>query len=391
MSLENYQQASFRGIPFLIGSLDTEGGRKDITHEYPNSDRRLNEDLGLLNKTFTIRGLVKTLDDFTSRDRLIEALERGGAGELVHPTFGAITVAAKPYTVSENTTEIGIARFSMVFERTQSPIFPAQTSVKTSLIKSETDTAIDGVTTDLTDTFKVTSTSNYNAGLAKLNEIGAKFADIGSTVTAVTSNINSFTATVSSFVDNATANIFAPALLADSIKDMFLEFDTLAPDIKDQFNLASQFFQFGSNDATIPTTTVARQEKADNQLILNTGIRGEALALAINNAANISYGNENELEEIRVAIEDEYQDLIENTNLSNDTIDALTQARNSLRILFDNLSITVPMVSTVSTNTIPMSILSYQYYGSTDNTEDLIALNSAIDVSFIEGEVQILT
>ena len=136
MSLENYQQASFRGIPFLIGSLDTEGGRKDITHEYPNSDRRLNEDLGLLNKTFTIRGLVKTLDDFTSRDRLIEALEWGGAGELVHPTFGAITVAAKPYTVSENTTEIGIARFSMVFERTQSPIFPAQTSVKTSLIKS---------------------------------------------------------------------------------------------------------------------------------------------------------------------------------------------------------------------------------------------------------------
>ncbi len=393
MSLDNYQSASFRGIPFLVGDLDTGGGRKDITHEYPNSDRRTNEDLGLLQKTFTIRGLVQTQDDFTDRDRLIEALEQNGAGELIHPTFGTLQVSAKPYSLSETIREVGIARFTMIFERTQSPVFPRQTSVKPSLIKSQADTVIDGVTIDVTDTFEVAtnSTSNYNAALIKLQGIGNRFNIIGQTVTAVTSTINSFTATVTSFVNGITANIFAPAQLADSIKDIFLQFDTLAPNIKDQFELAKQLFDFGSNDSVVSTTTVARQQRADNQQILNDAMSCQALALAYNNAANIPYSNELEINEVRQSLEDEYQRLIEDTNLSNNTINDLTELRNSSRLFFEDIEITVPKIRNINTNTIPMSMLAYQYYGSTDNAEDLIELNNTIDVSFISGEVQILT
>lgn len=393
MSLDNYQTASFRGISFLIGDLDTSGGRKKITHEYPNSDRRTHEDLGLLDKIFNIRGLVKTDQDFTAKDRLIDALEQEGSGELVHPTFGTVNVSALPYTVSERTREVGIARFVMIFEVTQTPVFPRQTSVKPSLIKSQSDIVIGGVTIDIEDVFEVAtnSTSNYNAALAKLREIGDSFNIIGQTVTAVTSTINSFTASVTSFVNGITANIFAPAQLADSIKDMFLEFDQLAPNIEDQFALAKQLFNFGGNDPVVETTTVARQQRADNQLILNSGISCNALALAYNNAANIPYSNELELSETRQSLEDEYQRLISDTNLSNTTINDLTDLRTSATLLFDDINITVPKIRNINTNSIPMSMLAYQYYGNTDNTDALIELNSTIDVSFVEREVQILT
>ena len=393
MSLEKYQQASFRGVPFLVGDLDTSGGRKSVTHEFPNTDRRSVEDLGLLNDTFNISGRVITKDDFTARDRLKGALTQPGAGELVHPTFGTLTVFAKSYSLSERTSNIGVARFTMVFEETQDQIFPTESSVKPSLIKSQSDDALNGVETDLGDTFEVdtASTSNYNAALSKLQDIGSQFNEIGQLTSAVTADISSFTATVTTFTDGITQNIFAPATLASTINDMFIQFDTLAPSAAGQLDLAKQLFNFGSDDPPVEATTVLRQQKADNQLILNNTISASALALAYNNSASIDYGNELEVNEARQAIEEEYQRLTEDTNLSNDTIDLLTELRNSSRLFFEDISITVSKVRPVNTNTIPMSILAFHYYGSTDNTEELITLNDTKDVSFVNGEVQILT
>ena len=56
--LENLNVASFRGARFLIKSHSTSGGRKTVNHEYPNSDRRFVEDLGELQETFSIQGII---------------------------------------------------------------------------------------------------------------------------------------------------------------------------------------------------------------------------------------------------------------------------------------------------------------------------------------------
>ena len=393
MSLDNYQTASFRGVPFLIGTLDTGGGRKKIKHEYPNSDRRTFEDMGLLGDTFNIVGKVKTSTDFTIRDRLKAALDQSGPGELVHPTFGTFTVDALPYGLSESTSFVGEARFTMIFERSEADIFPTQTTVKTSLIKSQSDAVLASVETDVEEEFSVLANikSNYQSAQAKLQEIGSEFTQIGRAVSSVTSVISSFTATVTTFVNGIVSNIFAPALLADSITDMFLEFDTLAPDALGQFELAKQLFGFGSTDPIIEPTTVAREQKSNNQIILNSTIRANAIALAYNNAANIDYANELEVLEVQQALEDEYQSLIIDSGLSGDTLEALQELRNSSRLFFDDISISVAKISNITVNPIPMSILSYQYYGSTDNTEELINLNDIRDVSIVSGAVQILT
>jgi prophage DNA circulation protein len=393
MILDNLQQGSYRGVPFLIGDVTTDEGRKTVTHEYPNTDRREVEDLGLLQGIFSITGLVKTQEDFKLRDRLREALNAPGSGELVHPFFGTVTVTAKPFSLTENTRELGIARFTMTFEVSQDPIFPAQTSVKTSLIKSLSDILLGSINSDIVDTFNVAraSVTNYKAALVKLQSIGDKFSSIGRSVSAVTGNISSFSATVTSFTSGITSNIFSPSALADSISDTFLQFDTLGADVKSQFNLAKQLFGFGDDDPIIETTTVARQEKADNQLILNSAMRASAIALAYNNAANITYENELELLEVRQSLEDEYKAITEDTNLSGDTLDALQELRNVSREFFEDVSVTVSKIRNITVNTIPMSILAYDYYGNTDNTEALIELNDTRDVSFVSGSLQILT
>jgi prophage DNA circulation protein len=391
MSLEKYQQGSFRGAPFLIGDLDTSGGRKSVTHEFPGSDKRSVEDLGLLNDTFTISGLVKTDQDFTARDRLKAALSQEGSGALVHPTFGSLTAFAKSFTISERTGEIGIARLSMTFEVTQDRIFPAESAVKPSLIKNESDAAIDSIETDFSETFKASNPSNYDAAVDKLQAVGDKFNSISRRVSAISGDISEFTATVTTFVDGITQNITAPATLASSMKNMFIQLDQLAPSVVEQFSLAKQLFDFGGSDPVVEPNTFYRQERAENQNIINSNVSASALSLAYNNAANIDYGNELELQSVKEDLEEEYLRLIDDSNLSNDTIDQLTSLRNNVRLLFDDISVSVPKIRTIETATLPMSIISFQYYGTTDETDNLINLNSTLDVSYVSGSVDILT
>jgi prophage DNA circulation protein len=393
MSLESLNTASFRGVEFLTGDSTTEGGRKSITHEYPNSDRRFVEDMGLLQDVFSLTGIVSTQFGFEDRDNLKLALREEGPGELVHPYYGIVTVSAKPFTVTETLRELNVARFTMTFEQTDDSVSPTETSVKTSLIQSQASEVIASVADDITEDFSVLASlkSNYAAALAKLQEIGDTFTAIGKAVSAVTSFISTFAATVTSFVNGIVANILAPAQLADSITDMFLQFDTLAPDALAQFELAKQLFGFGSDDPIIEPTTVAQEQKADNQNLLNSAIRGNALAQAYNSAGNIDYGNELEVEEIRQALEEEYQDLVADTVLSENTLAVLQELRNTSRQFFDEISINVAKISTIDVSPIPMSILSYQYYASTDNTEKLIELNDTRDVSIVSGSVNILT
>ena len=76
--LNQTQAASFKGAKFLLKDDRTEGGRKTVTHEYPNRDTREVEDLGKLQKRFSITGIIHDGKDggyFSRRDALISALE----------------------------------------------------------------------------------------------------------------------------------------------------------------------------------------------------------------------------------------------------------------------------------------------------------------------------
>ena len=121
---DELQSASFKGVSFLVESTTTNAGRKTVTHEYPNTNIRFVEDLGESQEVYQITGIITGTDYIQNRDALIAALKSAGRGELVHPFFGSVQVTAKPYSLSENMTNLGIARFSMTFEKSDDSIYP---------------------------------------------------------------------------------------------------------------------------------------------------------------------------------------------------------------------------------------------------------------------------
>ncbi len=110
---------SFRGAEFHIDVGSKAGGRRNVTHEFPERDTPFTEDLGRRARRWQITGYVicspKTPDYFPARDALVAACEAYGPGTLVHPTLGTTQVNCDSYAVSESRERGGIATFQMVF------------------------------------------------------------------------------------------------------------------------------------------------------------------------------------------------------------------------------------------------------------------------------------
>lgn len=98
---DQLQQASFRGVPFGVSSAGGQAGRRNANHEYPFRDVGWSEDLGRARRRFQITGFVNGDDVIAQRERMLDAVEAPGDGELVHPTMGRIQVSLNGFDWEE--------------------------------------------------------------------------------------------------------------------------------------------------------------------------------------------------------------------------------------------------------------------------------------------------
>lgn len=122
---EQLLPASFRGVPFHVDRATVPVGRAVQLHEYPKKDEPLAEDMGRVSRVHKLTAFVVGEDAFARRNKLLEALEKGGAGDLVHPFLGRLKVVAGECEMSHDRREGGLVRFDLVFYPGQVQQFPA--------------------------------------------------------------------------------------------------------------------------------------------------------------------------------------------------------------------------------------------------------------------------
>lgn len=147
---DKLEKASFRGIPFFIDTTESQFGRKNIFHTFPFSDKTFVEDTGKDTDQFTLNGYViqSTSNDFNyfdDRDKLINALRGEGAGILIHPFLGKITVAlAGKVNMSESFKEGGMARFTMPFKEVEQDLSTIHSDIILDFVSIVDDATEDG-------------------------------------------------------------------------------------------------------------------------------------------------------------------------------------------------------------------------------------------------------
>lgn len=161
---DGLRPGSFRGVPFVTESHDHALGRRLATHEYPLRDTPYTEDMGRKAREFTLELYVIGRDYMAARDKLREALEKGGPGPLVHPYLGTQTVQVREARLRETSREGGMARFTVTFVEAGLEIAPDTKKDTVWGVGKASDAVADAAKEDFADKFRITGPARLLSG-----------------------------------------------------------------------------------------------------------------------------------------------------------------------------------------------------------------------------------
>lgn len=164
--------ASYRGVPFGVFGGQARFGRRNAVHEYPFRDTPWIEDLGRSARRIQVSGFLVGDDVIAQRARLIEACEKPGDGELVHPTLGRLNVALMDFATSETHEKGRVFEIQLTFIEQGQRLYPETTTTTTDAVK----TAADGVDTAAATNFVAKAVSALKYGAAVANKAAVETA-----------------------------------------------------------------------------------------------------------------------------------------------------------------------------------------------------------------------
>lgn len=392
--LEELHLAAYKGIKFLMMSSTVTGGRKDIRHSFPNSDKQKIEDLGLAPKVFNVTAIISGDSYIQDRDRFISVLEDNTPGVLIHPWFGQLNnYKARSYTLLENLTTLGEAKFSIVFEISNIEGIPIKAQNTLSVLEAANDALIAAVKTDVATNYNITTSfiGNFSDATEKANNLVTAFRDNTALVSATADEINAFNQELSTFESNITSLVQNPQELVDSMSNLFGTIDSLYPTVTSTVEVMKGFFDFGDDDTTINPTTAGLSERLKNRNVMNQSNQMLGLSYAYFNTAQITFDTVIQIEESAAELETQYQKIIDSDGLGDSTKSVLTDMRAAMQEFFEEQRINARQLLNVDTNLTSARLLSFQYYNDSGQAPQLIELNGFKDVSFVAGSVQVLT
>jgi prophage DNA circulation protein len=107
--------ASFRGIQFEVTATADDIERVVVVHEFPYVDGAIVEDMGRAPRRISLTAVFYGDDYEIQLQQLLQALDSPGAGELIHPIFGAITAQFVRTNIPHQAEQPDQARLSIEF------------------------------------------------------------------------------------------------------------------------------------------------------------------------------------------------------------------------------------------------------------------------------------
>lgn len=389
MDLEQLQQGSYKGVPFLLARGSVSGGNKNIVHSYPNSDRQTVENLGSTPRSFSMNIIVPSTNYVQRRDALLAAIEEKTHGPLIHPLYGRVeNVIAGPFSLSEDMAELGDGKLTVTFLIDNGPDTPEQAGLSEAQVIRARALAATAVQGNLTENFEVTPSylGSFNAAAGSVQDAALAFKESQSPIDEADELVNA----ADELADDTTSLILAPANLAIRLTGMFDQADATFDDPLNALDYYRGKFAFGSNIPSNTVKTAAQRQAYDNRNLFNSAMRVHALAYAYASAVSVDYGTVSQVEEVEAYLEAQYVSVVDLPGTDTGTRESLTDLRQLAQEFLDDAKITARRVITVKTHPTTARLLAFRYYGEDRQGEDIVNLNDG-NVSNLSGDVKVLT
>jgi len=393
--------ASFRGVEFGVTDAEGEGGRRTVLHEFPQRDLPYVEDMGLATAKFTLQAFVLGADYMDKRDKLKAALEKPGAGTLVHPWLGELQVAqGGPYKLHETAQDGGMAVFTLSFVRSDAPISPTGTVNSSRSAKLFGNAAGSQACSSFDKAFTITGQSAW--------VVTQSFALVTDSLATVQQVMHGNMSTITSLLGAATGYQFGA--LGSMGLAIWSAMQSMPLSGADSADTASKWCDVAQRDVEIadpPNAGQSRQLILTNANAVNTLITRLAAVEAGTATADATPASQAAATDLRhdltdavdTALDAAYETDLSTANGAELAVDAdnfaasVTDMRVQALATVASAALAAPEVVEVATaRTLPWLFLSWRYGGGTiANESDMVDRNGVVHPLFVPaGSLEVL-
>jgi len=379
---DQLRPATFRGAAFKVASHSADvAGRRVHTHEYPGRDNPYPEDLGRKTREFSIEAYVIGADYMAARDALIDACAKAGAGELIHPYLGTLSVACTGCQLRETSDEGRLARFSLSFVDAGDNSYPVASADTGTAVDIASTDAIAAVEGDFADTFSVDGRPGFvsDGAVDLVGKAANAILSMGGPSASSTSNI-----AAADLTSQAGQLVRTPATLAGRITGLVASTAGEAGTGRDRVNALTSLASFGDDIAPIPETTSTRIQQAANQQVTVALVRRTALIEAARSVPNVTFANQREAFDLRDELGGRLDGEMETA--SDPVYRGLANVRAAMvRDTNARAPGLAQVVSTTPKATEPCLVTAYRLYGDAGQADEIAARNRLRHPGFVPG------
>lgn len=381
---DKLRPASYRGVKFFVDTTSVQGGRRGPLHEFPGRDKPFREDTGRKGRKYPIEGYLVGNDYLKEKTKLIDALEKEGPGDLVHPYYKSLRLSVDDFTVFESASEGGFVKITISFVESGELKFPTSSTDGLAQITSALDSVANAANSAFDTAFTIISAPQYaiDSATEKMEGVCDTVNGFVDRATGTAQQIADLAFSIRKLKADVRDLLGTPALLYDRFKSAigFL-IDALNP--SDVLKAAKSMFDFGSDDLVFNRSTPDRERQYQNHQAMNEMVKIQMTSAAAQAAVDMEHASVDDATIVRDLLGDQLDALMENA-----TDDAVysslqnlrTQVVNAVPPNDESLARVAKITLAGPSNSLA---LSYELYDSLALESDIISRNGLINPGFI--------
>ena len=386
---------SIDGYPISITRGSVDGGPKLSIKQFPNTDTQSIENLGLKPRSYSLDINVSSKPGhsyFEYRDGLLAVLESQREVVLIHPLYGRLeNMVSGPFSLSENLGSFGDTTLSVTFDPSKNTGIPQSSGNAVTNVQSLNKVVTATVKNDIAENFSVDvqNTGNFQAAVDSINDVIDQAKQATAFIGEAADTLNEYAAELGKLSAEVNSLVSDPLKLSSAIVNLFESTSGLYASANATFDTLTGFFGFGSGPL-FGADTAALIERLKNDEVVNGSVAASSIGYAYLAAVQLDFQTTRDIDETAAQLDDQYA-AVQSGGADQAVKDAVTDMRITVLDVFDQARVDASQIITINTKPTTARLLAFNYYGSDELGQTIAELNNISDVSFVEGDVEILT
>lgn len=400
---DDMSEASLDGVVFLHASVEDEGGRRNVTKQFPGRDAPYTEDLGALARRWTLDAFLIGENYHVDLADLRDVLDAAGTKVFIHPHDGEFEVELQgAYKVTRSDSQGGMAtiRFTLVEAGESAPRVVEATAPKVAALAAAAVAALEernrfsllGAIRDVTtavagalgSAVRVTNAAKgkVNAQLSQIETISALADTLEDSITdlmnAPQQLMNALTNMVGDLVD--LVRLFVPDPPTVEVVEDVADTPGILLGILDDVGT------FEAEPTRIPTATAQSDIEVSAVDALNLHMQGATLALVSAAAAEEEPETAADADALSTALEASHDALMETPDLDPEVYEAFAALKGAVVAHFQAVGSSLPRLANYRTyRTMPALLIAHELYGDATRADEVVARNGVRHPLFVPG------